>query len=79
MTLQWHKVWIDSNSEDDGESLPAHNPQDAVERFAREANLPDTGEAFSVKVRSPFSGDVSEWLVSGETLTIYSARLKVAG
>ncbi len=79
MTLQWHKVWRDEECEDDGESLPAHNSQDAVERWAMESNLPDTGEAFAVKVRSPFSGDVSEWLVSGETRTIYSARLKVAG
>lgn len=70
-------------TEADGAKVSAHSPQAAAEEWADHDDFASTefrivgGQSATVMVRDIDSGQAHEWIVSGESLRQYTARLRI--
>lgn len=84
--MRTYKVWSDTygQHEEDGHELDADTPQQAVETWARwfDDGVGDleiiNGKPATVSVKALDTGHVSTWFVHGESVAVYTAKLRVS-
>lgn len=85
MNVNTYVIWEPARGESEtgGDTVSARTAQEAVEKWADwddctggEYSIID-GDPATVKVRDLRTGELSEWVVHGETVRTYTAKLSI--